>query len=380
MVGAPRGFTALRAVFALNGLGVAVWFPRIPDVKAALGLDLMTLALCLLGLPAGTLLGFLFVGRMTRRFGLKAVTTWAGAALLLSFIGPGFAWNAVSLGIALFACGLCVAAIEVAMNAKASQTEAALGRRIMTQCHAYWSFGAMGGALLGGAFAEAGIAFLVQQAILQPLLALGTILCARGLLDDAARKPVVARGGLVWPSTALLLVCLAPIGALLVEGAMMEWSAILLREHVGAAPLATAGTFAAFALAMALTRLAGDRLAETLGPQRVMRASGVLMGLGIAAFALSPSIWLSAPLAVLVGIGCANIYPLAMSIAAGLPGQPAERNVATLAMAAFTAFLIGPPFIGLAASLLSLPVALALLAPLGLAPFLMPRRARAATG
>ena len=27
------------------------------------------------------------------------------------------------------------------MNAKASQTERVLGRRIMTRCHAFWSFG-----------------------------------------------------------------------------------------------------------------------------------------------------------------------------------------------------------------------------------------------
>ncbi len=368
--------TALQLVFALNALGLAVWFPRIPDVKAALDLDLLTLAFCLFGLPAGTMLGFLTVSRITRRIGLKATTIWGGAAFLLSFIGPGLAPNAVALGLTLFLCGLAIAAIEVAMNAKASQMERVLGKRIMTRCHAFWSFGTVAGALIGGAFAQAEVPFLTQQLIVQPVFAALTIVFGRMLIAD---EPAVAEPsrGLALPSTALLLLCLIPIGALLIEGAMMEWSALLLRDHVGASPFATAAVFSVFALAMAVTRLVGDWLAELLGARRVILASGALMAVSIAGFALSPVIWLAAPFAALVGIGCGNIYPLTMSMVAPLPGQPPEKNVATLALTAFTAFLIGPPFIGVTASLVGLPAALALLAPLGAAPFLIRGRAGA---
>ena len=53
-----------------------------------------------------------------------------------------------------------------------------------------------------------------------------------------------------------------PIGALLIEGAMMEWSALLMRDWKGASPFLTAVTFSVFALAMAVSRLTGDWLAE----------------------------------------------------------------------------------------------------------------------
>jgi MFS family permease len=368
---------ALQMVFALNAIGLAVWFPRIPDVKAALGLDVLTLAFCLFGLPAGTMLGFLSVGRITARIGLKATCIWGGSLFLVSFIGPALAPNAVSLGLALFVCGLTIATIEVSMNAKASQTEKALGRRIMTRCHAFWSFGTVAGALLGGAFAQADIGFLAQQLLLQPIFAALTVFFALRLIPD---EPAVAGpttdDGFGLPSLALLVLCLVPIGALLIEGAMMEWSALLLREHVGASPFATAATFAAFALAMAVTRLAGDRLAELLGPKPVIRHSGLVMAAGIAGFGLAPSLLLALPMAVLVGIGCANIYPLTMSMVGQVPGTRPERNVATLALVAFTAFLIGPPAIGVLASWFDLPVALALLAPLGLAPLALLGRTR----
>ncbi|HVH03193.1 MAG TPA: hypothetical protein VM891_09665 [Amaricoccus sp.] len=57
-----RTMLPLQMVFALNALGLAVWFPRIPDVKEALGLDVLTLAFCLFAMPVGTMLGFLLAG------------------------------------------------------------------------------------------------------------------------------------------------------------------------------------------------------------------------------------------------------------------------------------------------------------------------------
>ncbi len=362
---------ALQMVFALNAIGLAVWFPRIPDVKEALGLDLLTLAFCLFGMPVGTMLGFLSVGRIIRRLGTRATVRWGGSIFLLSFIGPGLAPNAVTLGLALFVCGLTIATIEVSMNAKASQTERVSGRRIMTQCHAFWSFGTVAGAILGGAFAERGIGFLTQQLVLQPLFALATIYFSFRLLPDDPAPEAEPERGFTLPSAALLTLCLVPIGALLIEGAMMEWSALLMRELKGAGPFVTALTFGVFALAMAGIRLAGDRLAELFGPRPVIWGSGVVMAVGIVGFALAPGLWVSIPAAVLTGIGCGNIYPLAMSMVGQVPGPRPEKNVATLALVAFTAFLIGPPAIGTLAHHLGLPVAMALLAPLGLAPVLL---------
>ena len=82
-----------------------------------------------------------------------------------------------------------------------------------------------------------------------------------------------------------------------------------------------------------------------------------------------------------------NHSPVIAELKAGVvqivhePGQAPEKNVATLALTSFTAFLIGPPFIGIVASAAGLPVALALLAPLGAVPLLMPRnRDRAPAG
>jgi MFS family permease len=322
-------------------------------------------------MPAGTMLGFLIVGRIIRAIGTRSTVLWGGSGFLLSFIVPGLAPNAVALGLSVFLCGLTIATIEVSMNAKASQTERVLGRRIMTRCHAFWSFGTVLGAMIGGAFAQNGVSFLTQQLIVQPIFAAATVFFALRLIADEPQPEPEPERGLVLPSAALMLICLVPIGALLIEGAMMEWSALLLREHVGATPFATAANFAVFALAMAGVRLAGDRLAEAFGPRSVILTSALLMGVGIFCFGTAASLWQSMPAAMLAGLGCGNIYPLTMSMIGRLPAARPERNVATLALVAFSAFLIGPPAIGIGATLFGLPVALAMLAPLALLPWLL---------
>lgn len=377
----PPRLLPLQMVFALNALGLSAWFPRIPDVKQALGLDVLTLAFCLLAMPVGTMTGFLAVPRLIAAIGTRTTARWGGSAFLLAFVGPALAPDAVTLGLALLLCGLTIATIEVSMNAKASQTERVLGRRIMTRCHAFWSFGTVAGALVAGAFAQAGVGFLGQQLVLAPLFAVASFLFAGQLVaDDPAPAPAERRGGFALPPRALVLLCLVPLGALLVEGGMMEWSALLLREWKGASPFATAATFSVFAVAMAFARLAGDRLAEAWGPRAVILRSGALMALGIVAFAFAPSLAVAVPAAAAVGAGCGNIYPLTMSMVGRVPGPRPEKNVATLALVAFTAFLIAPPFIGAIAHAIGLPWALALLGPLGVAPLVFLARPAPASG
>lgn len=373
----PISILPLQLVFALNAVGLSVWFPRIPDVKAALGLDVLTLAFCLFAMPAGTMFGFVVVSRIIAALGTRMTVVVGGSGFLVTFILPGVAWNAVSLGVALFLCGLSIAAIEVSMNSKASQTEQALGRRIMTRCHAFFSFGTVAGGLLGGLFSQAEISLLMQQLVLQPIFALLTVWFGRQLIADVPEPETVERRGFYRPPLALVVLCLVPIGALLIEGAMMEWSALLMRQDKAASPFVTGVAFAVFALGMAGARLSGDGLAERFGARQVMVASGFAMGAGVGLFGLAPALWVSMLAAALVGMGCGNIYPLTMSMVGRIPSPRPERNVATLALVAFTAFLIGPPLIGTLAHAIGLPLALALLAPLGILPALLLKRAPA---
>ncbi|MEO0911837.1 MAG: MFS transporter [Pseudomonadota bacterium] len=373
MTAFARSRLTLQLVFALNAIGIALWFPRIPDVKAALSVDLFTLSICFFMLPVGTFLGFLYAPALLARFGGRRIVASFGALFILTFILPALAFSAFTLGAALLICGMAIAPVEVGMNAKASAFEKAHGRRIMTGCHAFWSFGAMAGAMLGGLAGEVSVSFLAQQLILAPPLAAAAFWLGLKLTADGPREASGERRGLALPTKAALGLSLMPIGALLLEGAMMEWSALFLRGDVALSSFTAAVVFAVFSVAMGGARLAGDGLAERFGPQAVLRVSAVLAGIGIVLFALAGGLPLAIFGAGLLGLGCANIYPLTVSLIADIPGQSAERNIAALTLTAFTAFLIGPPLIGVLGSFFGLGTAFLLLTPAALYPILQLR-------
>ena len=100
---------------------------------------------------------------------------------------------------------------------------------------------------------------------------------------------------------------------------MADWSAVYLHDTLAAAPAVAATGFAAFSLAMAAGRFAGDRLVDGFGAGRVVRVSSTVAAIGLAAALL-----LGRPAAGivgfgLVGVGIANIIPVLFGAAARVP-------------------------------------------------------------
>jgi len=370
-----RDKSFMQAVFFINALGFGVWFPRIPDVKADLGLDLWTLSLCLVCIPISSMIGFLTLPGLVQRAGLRAACIWGGAGMMPCMIAIGFATGPLSLALVFLILGQAIAVIETAINAKVNDMEQQPGTdKIMSQCHAFWSFGAMTGALLGGAFAQAEIPFLTQQLILQTIFMVAAFWAGSMLPLDTV-KADAPRAAIALPSGGLILLCVLPIGALMVEGAFLDWSVLFARESLLASPFAASTALASFTMTMGVMRLFGDKLSARYEPVPVIRVSSLIMAIGVFGFSQSASIYSAIPCAIFAGAGCAALYPLTMSLAANHVGRSATHNVAAVSFFGFGAFLIGPPVIGFIASKLSLGIAFACLTPLAAYPFFLAKRA-----
>ncbi len=360
-------YWAIRIVFMTEAMVLGAWLPRIPDIKNALQMDAGLLGLVLVGLPAGTLAGFVIAAQFAERAGLRRACMISGPVFALSFIGPGLAPSPAWLFAALFVCGFFVALIEVSMNTKAGQMEKQFGRRLMSQCHGFWSIGTVIGAAIGGAFAQAGIPAGTQFLITMPVFALAAFGAAVWMPSDGPRDEAGQRSSFfVLPEKALIVLCLMPIGIMALEGAMMDWSAVFVREVLVGEPAEAAAAYAVFATAMAITRLAGDHLAERFGAVRVVFVSSISAAIGAALFAFAPDMPLALLGSALAGFGVATVYPLAVSAAAAAPGKSQEANVAAVSFIAFSIFLAGPPLIGGLAELFGLRIALAILVPAAL--------------
>ena len=162
----------------------------------------------------------------------------------------------------------------------------------------------------------------------------------------------------VKPTGVLLGLGVLVFFGLLTEGAMADWSAVYLHDVLGTDSATAAAGFAACSLMMAAGRFGGDRLTNRFGPQHLLRASGMLAAVG-----LGSGLLIGEPMTAilgfgLVGLGIANIIPVLFRTASRIPGVQAGTALAAVATTGYCGFLAGPPLIGFAAALTSLPIAL----------------------
>jgi MFS family permease len=161
------------------------------------------------------------------------------------------------------------------------------------------------------------------------------------------------------------------------EGSAGDWSAVYLHVNLGAAPGVAALALGAFSVTMAAGRLAGDRLAARFGPVRLVRASGLVAGIGLAGGLLAGSVAGLRPAGpaaaiaaiagfALLGAGLAAIFPQIVTVAARLDPAQAGRNIGRIAAVAYSGLLSGPVAIGAIASGIGLRAALLIPAALAL--------------
>ncbi|XCM83916.1 MFS transporter [Kitasatospora sp. HUAS MG31] len=350
----------MTAFFAVDGFLFAAWVVRIPDVRAQVSASHSALGLALLCISAGAVATMALVGRLCVRYGSRPVTIAALTLLSLAVPLPAHTHSVPALGAVLLLFGAGYGAANVAMNSAAVDLVAQLGRPVMPSFHAGYSLGGLLGAGVGGLLAGSlSAAWALALGGLLGLLvtAVAGAVLLRGPAAPAVR-PAPARGGTAAPRRAGLLVVLLGLTALCTaygEGALADWATLHLTDDVHAtAGLAAAG-YAAFAFAMTAGRIGGTWLSVRLGQTRVMLLGGLTACAGMLVAALAPSVPPALGGFVLVGLGLANVFPLAIA-RAGAVGGP--QGVATASTLGYAGMLIGPPVIGFLADATSLPVAL----------------------
>ena len=368
------GVIPVFAMFFLEAFVLGNWIPRIPDVKLAFDFSASQLGLSLFVLASGTMVAFLAGGKMLKRWGLRHSCAMALPAWTLVVFAVPFMPNGMVLAVLLFLGGLSIGLLEVAMNTAADRLEKVTGRRLMSKAHGFWSLGSLVGALVGGAIGGWGMSLAAHfSTVLIPTALIGLMFALYiPRADDETRKSEEKKKEATFklPARGLMLLCLMPIGIMVVEGAFIDWSALFVRDVLAAGALASGLIYAAFSTVMAAARLSGDWLLETFGAIPVAKVSAVSATIGIAMFALSPNTTVAFIAACFAGLGTAIFYPLTMSAAASRPGD-SEDNVSAMSLFAFSSFMLAPPILGGIVDIWGLRVALLLIVPLAASSLLL---------
>ncbi|WP_246168883.1 MFS transporter [Rudanella paleaurantiibacter] len=345
---------AVGLVFASDSLLFGSWVAHIPHIKQRLQLSEGELGLVLFAMPAGLLTMNPLTGYLIAKLGQARACFWAAICLALAMCIPVNAPNVWVLVLGLYMVGLAGALINVAMNTLATDVEKSTGLAIMSSCHGMWSVGGM----VGSAVAGAVIALNVAPEIHLPLMGLLVLLITVGVRPVLARIPVqptTEQASFVMPNLNLLLMILIGLALAMGEGTAFDWSAVYLRETLGASSQVAALGFGAFSLTMTLGRFMGDALIPRLGAQRFLFLGGLIAAAGLFLAVLVPVPGVALLGFALLGAGCSLGAPILYAAALRVPGIPPAAGLATFATFSFIGFLAGPPVIGFVAEAFGLP-------------------------
>ncbi|WP_246632054.1 MFS transporter [Pseudonocardia nigra] len=350
---ALRARTAVAVVFTVNGLAFASFIARTPAIRDALGLSTGQLGLLLLCASAGSVTGLPLSGPIVHRLGPARAVFAASLTMVfgLACLGLGLLGGlVVPAAIGLAFTGLGTGVWDVAMNVEGADVERVLDRSLMPKLHAGFSLGTVAGAGIGAGSAFAGVPLSVQLLVVAALVPIVVGVATRRFLpqlETTAEEKAAGSGVLAaWREPRTLIIGLMVLAFAFTEGSANDWIAIAMVDGYGTGDALGAVAFGFFVAAMTVGRFFGGALLERFGRVPVLRATAVVALAGLLLVLLGGSTPVALAGALLWGVGASLGFPVGMSAAADDPARAAAR-VSVVSSIGYTAFIAGPPLIGL---------------------------------
>lgn len=349
---------ATRLSFTTSGYAISAWAPLIPHVKEQIGLSAGELGLTLLAFGAGSMVMMPLAGGLIGRFGCRRLIEVGGVGIAVILPCLGLMRSAVLLAAALFCFGLAMGLLSSARNIHGIATERALGRRLMSGFHGFYSVGCVLGAGTMSILMGLGVPPPAAAAVVGAIIILAIILSTPQITDErTASGPAYAP-----PRGVVLVIGLLCFVVFMAEGSVLDWSALLLTGHFKLDGARAGLGYVAFATMMTIGRLTGDRLVRRLGDRTMLTWSPALAAVGFVIATLPVHWTLAVAGFAMVGAGAANIVPLLYSAVCRQTVMPANLALTAAGSIGFAGILIGPAAIGFIAQATSLAVAFLVLA------------------
>jgi predicted MFS family arabinose efflux permease len=352
---------ATRLAFLVAGFGMACWAPLVPFAKQRLAVDDGVLGLLLLCLGVGSVAAMMLTGVLSTRYGSRPIIIAGGVGLAVVLPLLSIVATPVTLGLALLGFGAALGSIDVAMNIHAVEVEHASDRPLMSGFHAQFSIGGF-----------AGSALMTLLLAIQTGAFVGTLICAALMLVAMAMAaPRLLRAAraeqaplFVMPHGFVLLLAALTAITFLVEGAMLDWGALLLTDGK-LIPAAQSGIgYMLFSIAMTVGRLSGDAVVARIGDRTTIIGGSCIAIAGFVILLAGPIAIIALTGFLLIGLGASNIVPVLFRRAGAQRAMPVGLAVAAITITGYAGVLVGPAGIGFVAKLTNLQISFWLLAAL----------------
>lgn len=344
-----RARIAISAAYAAQGLAYAVAVTTLPSFKERQGVDDTGVALIILMVCAAAAIGSVVADLLAKLHGSRSALV-VGLALeavgIFAIMTDAPFWVFVT-GFALYGIGL--GAVDASSAMQGVLVQRTYGRDLMGAFFATYTAAAIIGALAVAGAAAAGLSIVLPLA-LAAALAAGVALWGVFRFDPTraaiapgvkAKTPLPRRG--IWLFGFVIL------AAFTLDSGVSTWSTVYLHDDLAAiAGIAPLG-YAAYQLAILLTRLATDRATDRWGAAPIVITATIISISGLVVVATLPFAVAAIVGFALAGVAVGALVPLAFTSASELDRNRSDEIIARVNLFNYAGAVLGAVVIGLLA-------------------------------
>ena len=344
--------------FAVVGVFWGCFAAQAPVIKAQIGADDALFGLLLLGTSFGLVSTMFLAPIFDRLMGARAMPL--GCLLFVAmFLFPGLATAPTAFFFAMLAAGMASGLLDVIMNARVSELEAATRKPLMNANHAMFSVGYACSALATGFMRELGVASWVIFAVVG-VVALLLSLATR--MEPIAASDEDGVGGKM-PVMTVVLCGLIVLIAFMSEAAVEAWSALHVERTLNGGAAEGALGPAMLGFTMAIGRFSGQAVSERLSDTFVIFWATILAGVGAVIAAIAPVPLIAFLGFGILGLGVSVIAPIGLAIVGRMvPANVRTTAISRTAVIGFVGFFLAPTIMGSISQGFGLRVAFAAIA------------------
>lgn len=345
--------------FISLGLPDAVFGGSWPTIYQEFGVPVSFAGIVTVIISIGTIISSLQSDRMTYKFGTGKVTAASVALTAVALLG--FSWSHSFMELCLWAIpyGLGAGGVDASLN---NYVAVHYSSRIMSWLHCMWGVGAMTGpyilgfVLTGGGIWNDGYRLI---AILQFVLT-GVLMVSLPIWKK--RETIVNEHGEEIPAKALSMkeilsikgakdIMIAFFCYCALEQTAGLWASSYMVLHKGVPEVVAASYASMFYIGITVGRFFSGFLTMKFNDKQMIRLGMAILAVGVLVLFLPLSEYVSLAGFILIGIGCAPIYPCIIHSTPDIFGADKSQAIVGVQMAsAYTGSLLMPTLFGIIAN------------------------------
>ena len=346
--------------FISLGLPDALLGSAWPSMHPELGVPVSYAGVISMIIALGTIVSSLMSDRMTLKLGAGKVTSISVAMTASALFGFSLSNSFLALCLWAIPYGLGAGSVDAALN---NYVALHYESKHMSWLHCMWGIGAsvgpyiMGYVLTGGGNWNGGYRLIgILQIVLTMLLVFSLPLWKHGTENkegnDTPRKALSLLQIIYIPGAKAVMLCFFCYCS--IEQTAGLWAASYLNLYKGVPAETAAGFASMFFLGITIGRAFSGFITMKLNDTQMVKLGLGVIAVGIAAMFLPGNSWIAIAGLILIGLGCAPIYPAMLHSTPDRFGAEQSQAIFGVQMAsAYIGTCTMPPLFGFIAGTLS---------------------------